>query len=112
VARQWAAYARERPLRRHNVLRQLAAARRYRLRGGVPENPLLVLGAAQDRLVDPDCAIRVARHCAAPLRMHPLAGHDLPLDDPAWIVETIAEWREQPVGSEAPADATEAPAAR
>jgi len=92
IVRQWAEYARERPLTRRNLLRQMTAARRYRLRGQAPAIPLLVLGSAKDRLVSPDCPVRIARHWNAPLRMHPRAGHDLPLDDPEWMVDSIEEW--------------------
>jgi hypothetical protein len=34
----------------------------------------------------------MSRAWRAELREHPSAGHDLPLDDPAWVAGRIAEW--------------------
>ena len=68
------------------------AASRYRLSRELPPVPVLVLGSAKDRLVDPNCSIQLARQANLPLKMHPDAGHDLPLDDPQWVVKSIKEW--------------------
>jgi hypothetical protein len=36
-----------------------------------------------------------------PLQEHPGAGHDLPLDDPAWLAHAIAGWRAKALAAEA-----------
>lgn len=92
VAEHWAAYAGECPVTRLNVLRQLAAAARYRAPVQAPRVPLLVLASAQDRLVSPRCSHAIARGWGAALREHPTAGHDLPLDAPEWTAGQIAGW--------------------
>jgi pimeloyl-ACP methyl ester carboxylesterase len=91
----WAELARRQPVRRMAVARQLAAAARYRiapLPQGAP--PILLLAGRGDRLVDPGCSRALARALpAATLEEHPSAGHDLPLDDPAWVLDAIRRWR-------------------
>jgi pimeloyl-ACP methyl ester carboxylesterase len=94
MAAAWAALARRQPVSRANVARQLLAAARYRVDGGSGELPIptLVLTSQQDRLVDPACSRALATHLHATLHEHPGAGHDLPLDDPDWVVEQVRGW--------------------
>ena len=89
----WAAYAHGAPVSRVNMLRQLAAAARYRAPVALPGVPLLLLASEGDRLVSAECSRAIARHWGAPLRIHPAAGHDLPLDDPRWVIEQVRAWR-------------------
>jgi pimeloyl-ACP methyl ester carboxylesterase len=80
------------PVSGANALRQLLAAMRYRARRQAPAVPLLLLGSEQDRLVDVRCTLALARHWGSALRLHPWAGHDLPLDDPAWVLAQLRGW--------------------
>lgn len=57
-----------------------------------PAVPLLLLAGAGDRLVNPRCSQALAQAWCAPLREHPRAGHDLPLDDPHWVAEQVCGW--------------------
>jgi pimeloyl-ACP methyl ester carboxylesterase len=95
IVEQWTAIAQSAPVSALNAMRQLTAAARFSLPGTAPEVPLLVLASAGDALVSHHCSQRMANHWGAPLRLHPWAGHDLPLDDPAWVVEQIAQWIRQ-----------------
>ena len=92
VAAQWAAYARKGRTRPSNVVRQLLAAARFRLPPQRPTVPLLVLASAADRLVHPDCSIEIARYWGLPILLHPSAGHEVALDDPAWLVRQCTRW--------------------
>lgn len=89
---QWAAWRRENPVSRANTWRQLWAAARFRAPPQPPRVPLLVLAGAADTLVDPRCSLRLAQAWNIPARTHPSAGHDLPLDDPAWVAHEVARW--------------------
>lgn len=92
VAEAWAAHAQNAPVTRGNVLFQLAAAARYRADTRVPAVPMLLLASRRDRLVSVECSRRIAQAWGVPLREHPAAGHDLPLDDPAWVIAEITRW--------------------
>ena len=87
----WAAYAREYPPTRLNVLRQLIAAARFSA-AEKPAVPVLLLAARHDRMVHPDCSRRLAEAWGAGLVLHPDAGHDLPLDDGDWVAREVAAW--------------------
>jgi len=88
----WVDMRRQCPVSRRNALRQLLAAARYQVAAGPPLVPTLLLSGAQDQLVDPRCSVRIAEAWGVPLRTHPNAGHDLPLDDGRWVAAQIAAW--------------------
>ncbi len=89
---QWVSYAQEHPPARANMLRQLIAAARYRGGQTPPSIPVLLLGSAQDRLVDVRSTLALARQWDCPVRLHPASGHDLPLDDGDWVAQQVTEW--------------------
>lgn len=88
----WTATRLQHPVSGTNALRQLWAAGRYRARAQAPATPLLLLASEQDRLVDVRCSQAVAQRWGCPIRLHPWAGHDLPLDDPAWVIAQLRDW--------------------
>ncbi|MGS5086569.1 alpha/beta fold hydrolase [Hydrogenophaga sp. A37] len=92
VIPDWSAVRRLRPVSAGNAMRQLLAAARYRAPRQAPGVPMLLLSSEHDQLVDSRCsqAIASAWHC--PLRTHPAAGHDLPLDDPRWVTGQVCAW--------------------
>lgn len=92
VLAQWTAWATQRPTSRANTLRQLLAAALFRPPRALVV-PTLVLCSAGDRLVDRQCSYALARRWNLPLREHPWAGHDLPLDAPQWLVQQVVAWQ-------------------
>ena len=92
LLRRWTAYRRDYPVARMNALRQLLAAARFTASSGAPQTPLLLLASRADRLVDVSCSHALAGAWRAELRLHPHAGHDLPLDDGPWVAEVIRTW--------------------
>ena len=89
---EWVGYAFDCPVTRTNILRQLRAAITYRAAQIAPRVPVLLLGGQQDQLVNVECSLALAQHWGCPIRLHPTAGHDLPLDDPAWVAQKVREW--------------------
>lgn len=85
----WLEVQRVRPVSRANVIRQLYAASRFRPSPDAPAVPGLLLASYGDRLVDWRCSLTLAQTWQWPLRLHPSAGHDLPLDDPDWLIAQI-----------------------
>lgn len=92
VLQSWQQYAAQNPVSRRNIVRQLLAAMRYRASAKAPPVPLLMLASREDRLVSVECSRKIAALWQCPLRLHESAGHDLPLDDGAWVVRQIREW--------------------
>lgn len=80
--------ARQRPVQRRNVLRQLWAASQFRP-AQKPQCPLLLLCGADDKLVDPACSAALAACWQLPLAVAPAAGHDLVLDAPDWLLAKL-----------------------
>jgi pimeloyl-ACP methyl ester carboxylesterase len=89
VLPHWRALRRAHPVSRRNAAAQLLAAARYRAPAQLPL-PVRLLAGARDALVDPRCSARLAQVWGAELRVHPDAGHDLPLDAPDWVVAQLA----------------------
>ena len=92
ILEQWTAYARECPVTRANILNQLRAAVSYRAAPVAPSVPVLLLAGQQDRLVDVKCSLTLAHHWGCAIRLHPAAGHDLPLDDGVWVSQQVKDW--------------------
>jgi pimeloyl-ACP methyl ester carboxylesterase len=91
----WVALRERHPVRAANAWRQLLAAARYRAQLRPPAVPLLLLASEQDGLVNVCCSRKAARHWGQTLQLHPWAGHDLPLDDPDWVIAQVLDWRPQ-----------------
>lgn len=89
---QWIDIRRSRAVTRQNALRQLIVASRLRV-CGLPRDcpPILILASQTDRLVSVNCSIRIGERLGVPVRFHPAAGHDLPLDDPHWVVRQLQD---------------------
>jgi pimeloyl-ACP methyl ester carboxylesterase len=92
ILERWVRYRRECSVTRRNALRQLLAAAVYRAPSRPPAPPMLVLASALDGLVDPSCSRHLAAQWKTALAVHPGAGHDLPLDDAAWVVGQVRDW--------------------
>lgn len=92
VLERWVAERLQHPVSATNMLRQLLAAARFQAPTAAPACPVLLLGSSHDRLVDIRCTQTIARHWNCASVIHPSAGHDLPLDDPQWVIEQVQFW--------------------
>lgn len=52
---------------------------------------MLLLSSDPDQLVSSQCSRAIASVWQRPLVLHPFAGHDLPLDDPQWAADQVAQ---------------------
>lgn len=92
VLDDWTRWRLSHPVSRANALRQLLAAMRFTAPQRAPQTRLLLLTGAQDRLVDTRCSQALAATWQCEIAVHPTAGHDLPLDDAAWVAQHIRRW--------------------
>ena len=88
----WTKIALERPIAYKNFFAQLVAASRFAGMNSGADIPTLLLNGLGDRLVDPSCSTQLHERTGWPIRRHAWAGHDLPWDDPQWVIERISEW--------------------
>lgn len=92
IITRWTTYAQEKPISVGNILRQLLAAMRFRAPPYSGKVPLLLLAGEHDKLVNANCSRKLAKLWHSPLHLHPTAGHDLPLDDAAWVIQQVLTW--------------------
>ncbi|WP_035054580.1 alpha/beta fold hydrolase [Andreprevotia chitinilytica] len=92
VLEDWLPYRQQYPVGWRNAIRQIRAAATYRAPRQKPAVPMLLLCGGQDQLVDPRCSTTLAQAWQAPCVVHPTAGHDLSLDDGAWVLGEISCW--------------------
>jgi len=45
-----------------------------------------------DQLVNVKCSLKLAQYWQCDIRLHPTAGHDLPLDDGVWVAKQVKDW--------------------
>ena len=90
VLAQWLDIRRKHPIGKANTLRQLFAASRFRPPATLPLSPLFITSYG-DRMVSWKCSAELARRYGGQLIAHPTAGHDLPLDDPDWLIDCFRQ---------------------
>lgn len=81
-------YSKAHPMSMANILRQMVAASQYRFPKEAPGDVKLIASYG-DRLVSPECTLAIAHKWGLKPVMHPWAGHDIPLDDPQWVLEHL-----------------------
>lgn len=89
--KQWLSIQQQRPVTRATIVTMLRAAAQFR-----PQHTCkvhgLVLASTGDRMVSVRASEAIAQQFHWPLQQHPSAGHDLPMDDPQWLVQQISLW--------------------
>ena len=89
IAKDWAAICEQRPISFLNSFLQIWAAARYKPDNQLVEQKVLLLNSFGDRLVSPTCTIALQKKFQLSIESHLTAGHDLPLDQPDWVIEKL-----------------------
>jgi pimeloyl-ACP methyl ester carboxylesterase len=92
IAHAWKKIQSERPISLKSSFRQIIAAATFRPGDIKPQQPVLLLNGQGDRLVAPGCSEAIHEKWNLELRRHRWAGHDLTLDDGAWVVLQLKDW--------------------
>ena len=92
IANAWHEISLSRPFARQNFFRQMFAAARFVPRLSMPPVPVLIVSSQRDRMVHHSCSAEIARRWNAEHRIHETAGHDLPLDEPEWMIQQLVDW--------------------
>lgn len=85
----WQEIASQQPVSWLNALRQLYAASQFKAPQHQPNTKVLLLASKQDRLVSMQCSQTIQHAWQCPCQYHVSAGHDLPLDDPPWLLQQL-----------------------
>lgn len=88
ILRQWTGCRETHCTSLVNLLRQLIAAARFNLQTPLNIAPL-VLCSEEDKLVNCVASKDINKYLGGRIITHASAGHDLPLDDTAWVLEQI-----------------------
>jgi pimeloyl-ACP methyl ester carboxylesterase len=73
-----------------NITRQLILANKINIKiTNLPKIPLKIIVSQNDNLVSALCSSKFIKELGGTLYCHPTAGHDLPLDDPNWLVDVL-----------------------
>lgn len=91
LAQRMIEWRKETPITRATFLAQIMAGAKFRL-PKPPKPKTVVINSLGDRLVSPSCSKNIAERFGAEFRSHPWGGHDLPLDDPEWLSQQVAEF--------------------
>lgn len=92
IVRDWIEIQSKRPVSRQSFMNQIKAALTFHPPLTKPEADLLILAAKGDRLCDYRSSEKLHETWEGTLLLHPSAGHDLPVDDAAWMIEQIKTW--------------------
>ncbi len=90
--RAWEKIQNEHPISLKNSFRQIIAAATYRPGDIKSKQPVLLLNGLGDRLAAPTCSEAIHKKWNLELRRHLWAGHDLTLDDGAWVTLQLKDW--------------------
>jgi pimeloyl-ACP methyl ester carboxylesterase len=92
ISLAWEQIQNQRPISVKNSFRQIMAAASYCPGDMKPSQPVLLLNGKGDRLVAPICSDAIHKKWNLELRSHPWGGHDLTLDDGAWVALQLKDW--------------------
>ncbi|MBI3133097.1 MAG: alpha/beta hydrolase [Bacteroidetes bacterium] len=92
ITAEWVEIQKKRTMSRRNILAQTLAGMLYGVKQRKPEVPLLIFGSKGDRMVCTRCIEKTHAAFGGTLIWHPDSGHALPLDEPQWLGEQIANW--------------------
>ena len=87
----WQAWQEKNPISFLSAINQCLAVIKFSITSR-PQQPILVVASKADRLVDYRSSVKLAQVLHAEYVQHDTAGHDLPLDEPEWLVDVIHRW--------------------
>jgi pimeloyl-[acyl-carrier protein] methyl ester esterase len=88
ILNHWVKAAIEHPLDKKVFISQLFAASKFILPKKI-STPYTVLTSKADRFTHYSCSEKLAKQFDANIYYHETAGHDLPMDEPEWVIKRI-----------------------
>ncbi len=81
-------FSKQYPVSKTNTLRQLLLANNIKVDHSMAKK-VRIIASKNDRLVSFNCSVHLSHFFQQEIIIHPSAGHDLPLDDPQWLIEAL-----------------------
>jgi len=94
LLKSWGQWRKQFPVSTKSAFNQLWAAARFKC-STKPLHPLLIAASKKDKLVDYRCSLALQKQWQSDYIEHDSAGHDLPLDDPDWMAQSIHHWHQE-----------------
>ena len=91
VISEWASLHLKNPISFQTFGMQILAASQYRSPSKIGVPSAFVV-CENDRMVSPNCGKRLAAKFSSVVYSNPIAGHDIALDDPDWLIESISDF--------------------
>lgn len=88
---QWLSIQQQRPVTRTTILTMLRAAASFHPQPTCKVTGLII-ASDRDRMVSVRASEAIAHQFNWSIIHHPSAGHDLPMDDPQWLADTLSRW--------------------
>lgn len=86
---RWTEIAEKRPISMMNFFRQLIAAATYQVADEAPPCPVTIVCSRKDRMVHYTCSEKLGKLWHLPVVIHEDAGHDIAIDAPEWLIQTV-----------------------
>ena len=90
IINSWVEFREEYPINRLNILRQIFAASIYKIKDR-PNVSSSIYSGVDDELCSMKCGVALGKYLGSKVNLCNKAGHDLPLDNPAWLIKKINE---------------------
>lgn len=85
----WDEIQKSAPVSKKSFINQMTAALNFKPNISAPKAKLLILAGEKDRLCDVACSKKLHELWKGEIKIHPTAGHDLPIDAPDWFIEQV-----------------------
>lgn len=91
LIKDWQRWQKNNPISSVSAINQLLAAAKFSART-IPTQPILIISSSADRLVDYRCSLKLQQGWNKDYLQHSTAGHDIPMDEPQWLLTVISKW--------------------
>ncbi len=92
LIKSWQQWQQQYPITATSAKNQLLAAAKFSITSQHPNPPILIVASKADRLVNYRCSLTLQQIWQTDYQQHDTAGHDIPLDEPIWLINVISQW--------------------
>jgi pimeloyl-ACP methyl ester carboxylesterase len=87
VIQQWITLEKAQSVSFRNLINQIKIAKTFTTSLTISNEKALLLASTHDHLVNVNCSKKIASDFNINIQYHPVAGHEISLDDPNWVID-------------------------